>query len=145
MTFCKVKIRDLKECCGKCRICMELTEARRSTTDKVKKAYLTALFAVHRTTFMEERLVYSNHRLLGRLDSGNFLSIILDGMAQVPPVLNCLLIFDPTLYRITACYHITVIAFLSRGTTNNTCRGSSTITRVQQYTEHLIIYTTVQI
>ena len=78
-----MKIRELKDCTGKCRIFMELTEARRNTTDKTKKAYLTSRFALHRITFMNERLVYSNNRLLAKLESGNYMSLILDGMAQV--------------------------------------------------------------
>ena len=65
-TFCKmwvncfqhVKIRIWKACCGKCRNCAVLTEARRCTKDTDKRAFITFLHQMHRTMYARERQIY---------------------------------------------------------------------------------------
>ena len=42
--FPHVRVREYKQCCGKCITCLKLTEYRRGTKCKNKKDYLSKLF-----------------------------------------------------------------------------------------------------
>ena len=126
--FPHVKVREYKQCCGKCITCLKLTEARRGTTSKIKKDYLTRLFAFHRMTFMGERRSYAERRYLAQEYPERYLSTISDGMAQ----LHCLLPYFGNNYTVNANYKQHIQGIINHGRTltlyrtfNNIGNGSN--------------------
>jgi len=98
--FPHVRVREFKQCCGKCITCLKLTECRRGTKCKNKKDYLSRLFYFHRITFMGERKTYAQRRYLAREQPDNYMSTISDGMAQ----LHCLLPYFGNQYTVNVNY-----------------------------------------
>ena len=80
--FAYVKVREYKQCCGKCVTCFKLSDARKTTKDRNKKTYVTIMHALHRTFYMGERNTYAERRRLARMHPSLYLSTISDGMAQ---------------------------------------------------------------
>ena len=70
---------------GKCTICAQLTELMRSHCTLREKSYYRGLFTFHASTFMSERRQYYARRLQGKMEPEFYLSMIMDGMAQVIP------------------------------------------------------------
>ena len=109
--FPYVKVREYKQCCGKCMTCFKLSEARKLTKDHNKKTYVTMLHSLHRTFYMGERDTYAERRRLARMHPSLYMSTISDGMAQ----LHCLLPYFGNKYTVTlnmsisACYHILTV------------------------------------
>jgi len=80
--FPYVKVRKYKSSCGHCAICTLLSELRRKYRDKLGRAEVTHLFAVHRMASMEERRAYYSRRLSAQVYPLQFWSSIGDGMQQ---------------------------------------------------------------
>lgn len=70
---------------GKCTVCAQLTELMRSHCTQREKSYYRGLFTFHASTFMSERKQYYARRLQGKMEPESYLSMIMDGMAQVIP------------------------------------------------------------
>ena len=111
--FPHVRVREFKQCCGKCITCLKLTEARRGTMSKIKKDYLTRLFYFHRITFMGERKSYAERRYLAREFPERYLSTISDVMAQ----LHCLLSYFGNNYTVNANYKQHIQGIINHGRT----------------------------
>jgi hypothetical protein len=109
--FPHVRVREHKQCCGKCMTCLRLTSARRETSDKDKRRYLTSLFAAHRRMFMGERKSYAERRFLATHTPERYLSTISDGMAQ----LHCLLPYFANKMSVNQHYKQHIQAVLSHG------------------------------
>ena len=106
-----VKVREFKQCCGKCQICLKLSESRRATRDKDTKTYLSRLFGLHRITFMGERNTYAHRRYLAMANPQLYLSVIADGMAQ----LHCLLPYFANKYTVNANYKQHIQGIINHG------------------------------
>jgi len=68
---------------GKCNTCAWLSHARRTFRDKKNREQITIMHALHRSTYMGERIEYRNRRQLAHdlpTYNGSFIS---DGMAQI--------------------------------------------------------------
>ena len=87
--FPHVKIPARKAVHGKCTTCAQLTELMRSCTMRDKN-YYRGLFTYHAATFMSERRQYYQRRIQAKTEPLEYLSMIMDGMAQV--ILNDLFI-----------------------------------------------------
>ena len=74
--FPHVRLREYKQCCGKCMTCHKLTDARRTTRSGVKKKWLQRIFFHHRITFMGERATYAQRRFLAMTAPERYLSTI---------------------------------------------------------------------
>ena len=109
--FPHVRVREFKQCCGKCMTCLKLTEARRTTRDKNKKDYITTLFGYHRISFMGERATYANRRFLARMYPRQYVSTIMDGMAQ----LHCLLPYFANKYAVSVNYKQHIQGIINHG------------------------------
>jgi hypothetical protein len=89
-TFCKlwkvcfphVKIREYKQVGQTCATCSTLCNLRRSFKDRNNCEYIKLSHALHRATFMGERMQYYRRRMQAEQFPSEFLSIILDGMQQ---------------------------------------------------------------
>jgi hypothetical protein len=89
-TFCQlwtlcfehVKIRQYKAVSGKCNTCAFLSEMRRSFADPRRRQLITLFHALHRTTYMQERLAYYDRKFNAINFPDSYLSCIIDGMAQ---------------------------------------------------------------
>jgi hypothetical protein len=77
-----VKIRAYKSCAGKCSACAILSTARGKYKDSTRREIVTALFALHRTMFMGERMKYQERINEARDNPKDVLSTIADGMQQ---------------------------------------------------------------
>jgi hypothetical protein len=77
-----VKIRKHKAVCLKCDICAKISSARRGRQDFKSRNYLRKLHALHRSTYMGERISYYKRRTKAEMDPDDYLSIISDGMQQ---------------------------------------------------------------
>ena len=126
--FPHVRVREYKQCCGKCITCLKLTEARRGTKSKIKKDYISRLFYFHRITFMGERKTYAERRYLAREFPEKYLSTISDGMAQ----LHCLLPYFANNYTVNVHYKQHIQGIINHGRTltlyrtfNNIANGSN--------------------
>jgi hypothetical protein len=95
--FPHVRVREYKQCCGKCLACMTMSESRRKTGDPRKKKYLTMLHSLHRTMYMGERLSYAARRTQAVEEPEKYLSSIADGMAQN----HCLLPYFANKYTVS--------------------------------------------
>lgn len=80
--FPHVKIREFKVVSGKCNTCSDLTDLRRKTRKNAVIVKITKYFALHRFTFMAERMKYYERIQLARSMPHRYYSIIIDGMAQ---------------------------------------------------------------
>lgn len=98
--FPHVRIREYKQCCGKCNVCFKLSEARRSTKDPAAKEYFTYMHRLHRTMYMGERKTYAERRKMARDVPSKYVSTISDGMAQ----LHCLLPYFANKYTVSMLY-----------------------------------------
>ena len=94
--FPHVRIREYKQCCGKCDLCFKLSEARRGTKNRNKKSYYTLMHSLHRSMYMGERAAYAKRRQLARTHPELYLSTIADGMAQN----HCLLPYFANKYTV---------------------------------------------
>jgi hypothetical protein len=56
--YSHVKIREYKNVPGKCYVCSDLSSLRRSQTSLRNINYCTALFALHKSAAMGERMAY---------------------------------------------------------------------------------------
>ena len=81
-SFPHVKIRKYKSCTGKCRVCAELSVKTCSYKTKKAMEYIKACRVIHRTDFMEDRLLYHKRMEQAILGPTEVLSIITDGMQQ---------------------------------------------------------------
>jgi hypothetical protein len=80
--FPNVKIREFKAVGGKCGTCAHLSDVRRKCNDLKRKQEITYLHAMHRSSYMGERLTYTERRQEAKQFPKNYLSMISDGMQQ---------------------------------------------------------------
>lgn len=80
--FSHVKIREFKAVTGKCHYCAILSEIRCSTKKREVRQRVSDYQALHRVTYMGERKLYYSKLLRSLSESANYISIIIDGMAQ---------------------------------------------------------------
>jgi hypothetical protein len=80
--FEHVKIREYKAVSGKCQCCANLSTLRRTFKSQKDREYVTMMHALHRSTYMGERLTYAKRRNDAIMQKGSYLSLISDGMAQ---------------------------------------------------------------
>lgn len=81
-SFPHVKIRKYKSCTGKCRFCAELSVKTCSYKTKKAMEYIKACRVIHRTDFMDDRLLYHKRVEQAIHQPMEVLSIITDGMQQ---------------------------------------------------------------
>lgn len=77
-----VKIREFKAVSGKCQCCANLSTLRRTFKSQRDREYVTMMHALHRSTYMGERITYAARRNDAIMQKGSYLSLISDGMAQ---------------------------------------------------------------
>jgi hypothetical protein len=80
--FPHVKIRQYKQVGQTCGTCSTLSNLRRTFKDRRSCEYIKMCHALHRATFMGERLAYYRRRVLAEQLPSEYLSLISDGMAQ---------------------------------------------------------------
>jgi hypothetical protein len=80
--FEHVKIREFKAVSGKCQTCANLSTLRRTFKSQQDREYVTMMHALHRSTYMGERLTYAERRNNAVMERSRYLSLISDGMAQ---------------------------------------------------------------
>jgi hypothetical protein len=80
--FDHVKIREFKAVSGKCQCCANLSTLRRTFKSQRDREYVTMMHALHRSTYMGERITYAARRNDAIMQKGSYLSLISDGMAQ---------------------------------------------------------------
>jgi hypothetical protein len=97
--FPHVKIREYKAVTGKCDTCAKLSKARRQTRCKKTREYVTALFSLHRSLQMGERMAYAERVQEARARPSSILSFVTDGMAQ----LHCQLPWQGNLSQFGHC------------------------------------------
>lgn len=81
--FSHVKIRECKAVTGKCQFCAILSDIRSTTQRREVRQRVTDLHALHRWTYMSERLMYYSKTVRAFAEPDVCMSIIMDGMAQV--------------------------------------------------------------
>jgi hypothetical protein len=81
-SFAHVKIREYKQVSGKCTTCATLSDLRRKYKSANIRQAVTDLHALHRITYMGERMNYYRKQWLAIMHPEMYMSIILDGMAQ---------------------------------------------------------------
>ncbi len=74
--FPHVKVRKYKAVSGKCNTCADLSKARANSGDGPRRQIITELHALHRTTYMGERLEYYNRKLLAMKFPDDYMSVI---------------------------------------------------------------------
>ena len=77
-----VKIREFKAVSGKCQCCANLSNVRRTIKSNRDREYVTMMHALHRSTYMGERIAYAERRNKAVMQRSRYMSIISDGMAQ---------------------------------------------------------------
>ena len=80
--FPHVKIREYKAVTGKCTHCAILSFLRSTTKNSLWCEEISDLHVLHRVTFMSERKSYYERLWLAITEPQNYMSIIIDGMAQ---------------------------------------------------------------
>ena len=80
--FSHVKIREFKAVSGKCQCCANLSTMRRTFKCQQDREYITLMHALHRSTYMGERIKYAERRNDAIMQPRRHMSIISDGMAQ---------------------------------------------------------------
>jgi hypothetical protein len=60
--FSHVKIREFKAVSGKCQCCANLSTMRKTFKSQRDREYVTMMHALHRSTYMGERIAYSERR-----------------------------------------------------------------------------------
>jgi hypothetical protein len=80
--FSHVKIREFKAVSGKCRCCANLSHMRRTFKADRDRMYVTLMHALHRSTYMGERIAYAARRNKAVMERSRYMSTISDGMAQ---------------------------------------------------------------
>ena len=80
--FKHVKIRECKQVGQTCATCSTLSNLRRTFKDRRMCEYVKMSHALHRSTFMGERMSYYRRRILAEQYPSEYLSLISDGMAQ---------------------------------------------------------------
>jgi hypothetical protein len=80
--FSHVKIREYKAVSGKCTTCATLSDLRRKYKSVHIRQTVTDLHALHRITYMAERMNYYRKQWLAITHPDMYMSVILDGMAQ---------------------------------------------------------------
>jgi hypothetical protein len=81
--FSHVKIREYKAVTGKCSTCAALSKVRKESKCKETRAYITTLFAYHRSLLMGERMEYHKRIEEAKINPLGILSLVSDGMAQI--------------------------------------------------------------
>lgn len=81
--FNHVKIRKFKAVTGKCNTCATLTDLRSKTRNSSIMKAIATYHALHRFTYMQERRMYYQKIVAAVSNPDEFMSVILDGMAQV--------------------------------------------------------------
>ena len=72
----------MKSVHGKCTTCAMLSGIRRHEGSAKRREAISRLFLLHRMSFMAERRGYYKRRMQAAEDPENFMSVIMDGMAQ---------------------------------------------------------------
>jgi hypothetical protein len=80
--FPHVRIREYKAVSGKCACCANLSHMRGMSKNPAMRIEISELHALHRITYMSERERYYERIRLAKNDPDNYMSIIMDGMAQ---------------------------------------------------------------
>ena len=80
--FEHVKIREFKAVSGKCQCCANLSTIRRTFKSERDRQYVTMMHALHRSTYMGERISYAARRNDAIMERSRYMSLISDGMAQ---------------------------------------------------------------
>lgn len=80
--FSHVRIREYKAVTGKCQTCAILTEVRRQRKDVAGRTLINELHGFHRLEVMGERDTYYQRQQLALDHPDEYMSIIVDGMAQ---------------------------------------------------------------
>jgi hypothetical protein len=80
--FPHCKIRTFKAVSGKCTFCALLTDLRKDSQNRHFRQLITDMHALHRMTYMSERLVYYRKIMKAFNEPVEYMSIIFDGMAQ---------------------------------------------------------------
>jgi hypothetical protein len=80
--FEHVKIREFKAVSGKCQCCANLSLLRRTFKSQRDREYVTLMHALHRSTYMGERIAYAERRNRAIMQRTQYMSTISDGMAQ---------------------------------------------------------------
>jgi hypothetical protein len=80
--FAHCKIRAFKAVSGKCSFCALLTDLRKNSQNRQFRQSITDMHALHRYTYMGERMVYYNKITKAFNEPMEYMSIIFDGMAQ---------------------------------------------------------------
>jgi hypothetical protein len=81
--FPYVKIREFKAVTGKCNTCALLSIARRKYRGRDHRLYVTRLYELHRSAYMNERIAYATRSMQANLFPKEYLSMNSDGMAQI--------------------------------------------------------------
>jgi hypothetical protein len=80
--FGHVKIREYKAVTGKCMVCAQLSNDRKSFKDNARRQRITDFHALHRQTYMGERKAYYDRQQKALDNPTDYMSIICDGMQQ---------------------------------------------------------------
>jgi hypothetical protein len=80
--FPHCKIRAFKAVSGKCTFCALLTDLRKNSQNRQFRQSITDMHALHRITYMGERMVYYRKIMKCLNEPKEYMSIIFDGMAQ---------------------------------------------------------------
>lgn len=80
--FSHVKIREFKAVAGKCQCCANLSHLRRTFKGEQDRQRVTMMHALHRSTYMGERISYAERRNKAVMMKSKYMSVIADGMAQ---------------------------------------------------------------
>jgi hypothetical protein len=99
--FPHVKIREHKAVGLKCSTCALLSDLRKSLKDQPSREYIKRIHALHRATYMGERLAYYDRRTKGEMMQKEYLSMISDGMAQH----HCMLPWSANLNQLKSLPH----------------------------------------
>jgi hypothetical protein len=77
-----VKIREFKAVSGKCACCANLSTMRKTFKNRHEREYIKMMHALHRSTYMGERISYATRRNQAVMEKSRYLSTISDGMQQ---------------------------------------------------------------
>jgi hypothetical protein len=80
--FDHVKIREFKAVSGKCACCANLSTLRKTFKSQRDREYVKMMHALHRSTYMGERIAYATRRNRAIMEKSRYLSTIADGMQQ---------------------------------------------------------------
>jgi hypothetical protein len=78
--FDHVKIREFKAVSGKCNCCANLSDLRRKFKSQQDREYVTMMHALHRSTYMGERMAYAERRNNAVMKKSCYYLTIADGM-----------------------------------------------------------------